>query len=312
MKMQSYDLIGDIHGQYDKATGLLGRLGYVRDGTSFQHAEGRKVIFLGDYIDRGPKIRETLELVRGMVEAGDALAIMGNHEFNAIAYATPDGNGGFLRQHTPTKQHQHAATLAQFAESQHEWAEWIEWMKRLPMFLDLGGLRCVHACWDAKRIPLLEGRDLTDPEFLQACATRKFPEFHAVENILKGPELFLPEGVVFKDKEGVPRPTVRTRWWQNQVGMKLGDMVMPRPVEIDHIIRERHLKDIPNYSEDAPPVFFGHYWMPPDLPKQPLARNIACLDYSAAFGDNPLIAYRWDGEAELSVQKFVASTGVEP
>jgi hypothetical protein len=89
--------------------------------------------------------------------------------------------------------------------------------------------------------------------------------------------------------------------------MKLGELVMPRPVEIDHVIRERHLKDIPNYSEDAPPVFFGHYWMPPDLPKQPLARNIACLDYSAAFGDNPLIAYRWDGEAELSVEKFVAS-----
>lgn len=55
MKHQFYDLIGDIHGQHDKLTTLLRRLGYQSVGDGFRHPEGRRVIFLGDYIDRGPK-----------------------------------------------------------------------------------------------------------------------------------------------------------------------------------------------------------------------------------------------------------------
>ena len=68
--MQAYDIIGDIHGHADELHALLDILGYG-NGTA-SHAEGRKVIFLGDFIDRGPKIREALETVRGMVETGNA------------------------------------------------------------------------------------------------------------------------------------------------------------------------------------------------------------------------------------------------
>ena len=55
------------------------------------------------FIDRGPEIRETLQTVRAMVDGGSTLAVMENHEFNALAYHTPDGKGGFLRKHTPKK-----------------------------------------------------------------------------------------------------------------------------------------------------------------------------------------------------------------
>lgn len=48
------------------------------------------MIFLGDFIDRGPKIRETLQIVRAMVDAGTALAVMGNHEYNAICFHSPE------------------------------------------------------------------------------------------------------------------------------------------------------------------------------------------------------------------------------
>lgn len=262
------------------------------------------MLFLGDYIDRGPRIREVLHLVRAMVESGDALAIMGNHEFNAICYATINVEGFPMRPHIERNIKQHRATKDQFANIESEWLEWIEWMKRLPMFLDLGGLRAVHACWDEERLPLLAGRNLTENAFLQACANRKAPEYRAIENVLKGPELFLPEGAIFTDKEGVQRPTIRSRWWQNTVGMTMGELVMPLPMEINHPIKERHLKTIPNYPADAPPVFFGHYWMPPDAPRAPLAPNLACLDYSAAFANNPLVAYRWDGEQTLTADKF--------
>ena len=62
----NYDIIGDIHGHADELEELLQKLGYqLRDGV-YSHPENRKVIFLGDYIDRGPKIRETLHIVKNM------------------------------------------------------------------------------------------------------------------------------------------------------------------------------------------------------------------------------------------------------
>ncbi|MEY4483454.1 MAG: hypothetical protein RL693_906 [Verrucomicrobiota bacterium] len=306
MKAHPYDLIGDIHGHHDKLTALLDRLGYTHDGDVHRHPEGRKVIFLGDYIDRGPKIRETLHLVRQMVDAGEAQAIMGNHEFNAISYATPNGKGGHLRERIEKNVNQHARTLAAFEGREAEWAEWIEWMKRLPMFLDLEGLRAVHAAWDARHLEMVSGTPLLNDLFLQASATRGTPEYEAVEVLLKGPEMTLPEGLFFEDKEQVKRKNIRVRWWGLEEGSPIGDLVMPDPMEeLQERVTREMLQGLPNYGADEPPVFFGHYWIPPHREKAPLAVNLASLDYSGALGDNPLTAYRWDGEQELSASKFV-------
>ena len=77
------DLIGDIHGHADKLEKLLLKLGYKKSNGVYAHPK-RKVLFVGDYIDRGPKIRETLEIVKSMVDSNNAIALMGNHEYNAI------------------------------------------------------------------------------------------------------------------------------------------------------------------------------------------------------------------------------------
>lgn len=87
-EIKGYDIIGDIHGHADALRQLLHLLGYEWRGNSYRHPEGRKVVFLGDYLDRGPNVRETLEIVRAMVDGGQALAILGNHELNAILYHT--------------------------------------------------------------------------------------------------------------------------------------------------------------------------------------------------------------------------------
>ena len=79
-----YDIIGDIHGHADALTALLRRMGYRERGGAWRHP-GRQALFIGDFIDRGPGQLESVRIVRGMVEAGTALAVMGNHEFNAIA-----------------------------------------------------------------------------------------------------------------------------------------------------------------------------------------------------------------------------------
>src|SRR5438045_6139783 len=115
-----YDLIGDIHGHAEALRALLFKMDYrERDGV-WQHPQ-RKVIFVGDYIDRGPQIRETLYLVRTMQERGEAIALMGNHEYNALAYDYSLPNGSHLRQHNKMHNHQHEQTLLQFANFQDEW-----------------------------------------------------------------------------------------------------------------------------------------------------------------------------------------------
>jgi hypothetical protein len=243
--------------------------------------------------------------VRDMVDGGDALAITGNHEFNAVLYATPDGNGGHLKPHTERNTRSHRATLDQFSAKPAEWAEWLEWMRGLPMFLDLGALRAVHACWDARRIARLMGASLRDDDFLRASAVKKSPEHRAVENILKGPELAMPEGAQFHDKEGVARRTVRVRWWDIPESANICSLAMPEPFETPGAAAAHELERLPNYGPEEPPVFFGHYWMPPEREKAPLRANLACLDYSGGL-TGPLVAYRWDGEQGLDAGKFVS------
>jgi predicted MPP superfamily phosphohydrolase len=81
-----FDIIGDIHGHAAELKSLLTRMDYKEQNGVWQHPS-RKAIFVGDLIDRGPAIREVLHIVRNMIDHDQALAVMGNHEYNAIAYA---------------------------------------------------------------------------------------------------------------------------------------------------------------------------------------------------------------------------------
>ena len=99
MPEQNYDIIGDVHGHADALRRLLIELDYREIEGAFRH-DARKVIFVGDFVDRGPDQREVLRIARNMCKAGTASAVLGNHEFNAIAWATPNGDGGFLRKHS--------------------------------------------------------------------------------------------------------------------------------------------------------------------------------------------------------------------
>src|ERR1700760_4007689 len=127
-----YDIIGDIHGQADKLRVLLKRLGYVESNGVMRHPE-RTAIFVGDFIDRGPHQIETINIVRPMVDAGSALAVMGNHEFNAIAWylRDPDQSDEYLRPRKgdigEKNRHQHAAFLAEVEHKPALHAEIIDW-----------------------------------------------------------------------------------------------------------------------------------------------------------------------------------------
>jgi protein phosphatase len=81
-----FDVIGDIHGCYDELVELLTELGYVTDpdGSTVTPPPGRRALFLGDLVDRGPAIPAVLRLVMGMVSSGAALCIPGNHEVKLL------------------------------------------------------------------------------------------------------------------------------------------------------------------------------------------------------------------------------------
>lgn len=75
-----FDIIGDVHGCHAELVELLDRLGYDVGASPIAHPAGRRAVFVGDLVDRGPGVAEVLDVVMSMVNAGSALCIAGNHE----------------------------------------------------------------------------------------------------------------------------------------------------------------------------------------------------------------------------------------
>lgn len=302
-----YDLIGDIHGHADELVQLLEALGYEERGGVYQRPD-RKVIFLGDFIDRGPQIFRVLEVVRPMVEAGHALAVMGNHELNALAYHTEDRDspGEHLRRRTPKNEKQHRATLEQLPSQ--ELRSYLDWFRTLPLWLDLDGLRAVHACWDEQAMGHIADAHTnhggTTTEFLHSACRNGKPLFAPVEVVLKGKEGKLPDGASFQDKDGHVRTEIRTRWYLPPDGHTYRTFALQSDeIACDLELDAAVIAAAAPYPATAKPVFVGHYWLSAQRPAV-LAGNVACLDYSVAKGGF-LCAYRWNGEQQLSNESFV-------
>jgi hypothetical protein len=300
-----YDFIGDIHGHADKLEELLVKMGYSASGKGYTHPE-RKAFFVGDYIDRGPKIKKTLRIVRAMVEDEHAIALMGNHEYNALCFRAKNKTGGHLRKHSIKNIIQHYETLKQFQNKQDEYDDYLDWFKTLPLFYETSSFRAVHAAWDPTSIRFLRDRlfqsKLTD-ELLEQSVIKDSPFYDAIETVLKGKEIKLPKGHSFLDKDGTRRRDMRIKWWEDpahstyqQISIEPLEDFEDSPVDITG------LKSLDYYKPDNVPVFFGHYW----LRGNPMLYrgNICCLDYSVAK-DGFLAAYRFDGETTLDESKFV-------
>lgn len=304
---KGFDLIGDIHGYAYELKGLLGTLGYMEEKGTYRHPEGRKVIFLGDYIDKGPHVRETLRVVKGMAEAGEALAIMGNHEYNALTYHTQDGKGGWLRSHNQVHNNQHSDTLKQVVEPHpEEWREYLDWFSRLPLFLDLGDLRVAHAGWESGLAERLKGIARLDEATLREMNDVKSPLNEVKQVFLNGPELRLPEGYGIEDHTGVKRNTMRCKWWTSMKGKTYREAIFPHSDKAPEVlIPEKEWEGLIPYSEDEVPIFFGHYAQPAKGTPEPLQRNVACLDHRI-FEYGPLTAYLWGGEKELMKSNFIS------
>ncbi|MFB0963396.1 MAG: metallophosphoesterase, partial [Pseudomonas sp.] len=219
---RSYDLIGDIHGCAQTLERLLERLGYKKRSGVWQHGH-RQALFLGDLIDRGPQIRETLHIVHAMVDAGHAYCIMGNHEYYALAWNTPiseQSTDEYVRAHNKHHTRLHRETLEQFAEHPYDWEDFNQWFLTLPLFIDAQRFRAVHACWDDRVINMLRTRfadGCVNQAFVQQSAVKGSVADQAFNRLLRGVNLPLPHGMSQTSYDGFTRSSFRTKFWHDDV-----------------------------------------------------------------------------------------------
>lgn len=298
----NFDIIGDIHGHSNDLKKLLSALGYTLKNNYYQHPE-RKVLFLGDFIDRGVNVVEVLDIVKRMVDNHEAIALMGNHEYNAICYNTISSNGEYLRPHTKKNFNQHAVTMAAFMQKPNLYKMYIEWFKSLPLFFENDAFRVVHACWDYKSIDYLKSKlkdNHLDKDLLEEANTDDTELHNAIEIVLKGKEISLPNNQTFIDKDGILRNEFRIKWWQEPTGEPTYQSLSALPIrDLPNIPVD--IKDITFYKKTDKPVFFGHYWLKFSLNEKPkiLTDNACCLDFSVAKEGN-LTCYRYQGEQKLN------------
>jgi hypothetical protein len=306
---QGYDLIGDIHGCGLTLIDLLEQMGYSKKNGVYQHPK-RKVVFLGDIVDRGPNIRLACHIVRDMVEAGHADIVMGNHEYNIVTYLSEAPAGmrqPFLRPHTPRNNFIVEQTLEQFANFPQEFNEMLDWFLTIPLFREYEHFRVVHASWDQQMIDDYLRRydsNLISKNMLAESVQTDSFLYRFLDRILRGTSLKLPDGRSMTSKDGMVRQFFRTKFWADDP-QRYNDVVFqpdPLPEDIQHgLLSAEEKEQLLFYGPEEKPLFIGHYWMS-GLPA-PIVPNIACLDYSAVkYGR--LVAYRMDTETQLQKGKF--------
>lgn len=253
-----------------------------------------------------------------MVDSGSAQIVMGNHEFNAVAYDIehPDRPGEYLRPRSDKNTNQHQAFLDQVDGEAR--AGYLEWFATMPLWLDLGGIRVVHACWHEPSMRVVEealgsNRFSSRDQFVRASDKRD-PLYEAIEVLLKGPEIDLARHGLepYYDKDGHPRKRARAAWWREdattlrQLAVLDGNFrtatgeAYPALADVAVDPAERSY----TYRGDVP-VFYGHYWRsgPPEAGSD-YTRRSACVDFSAVRTGS-LVAYRWDGEDEVQPEHYV-------
>jgi len=135
------DIVGDVHGEIDALETLLARLGYDAAG---RHPGGRRLVFVGDLIDKGPDSPAVLRKVAGLIQQGRAQSVMGNHELNLLLGKTRRYNRWFHRQGDVSD----PACAHMTPLPTDERKQVTSFLAGLPLVLHREDLRVAHACGD--------------------------------------------------------------------------------------------------------------------------------------------------------------------
>ncbi len=293
------DIVGDIHGEITALENLLLELGYTADGT---HAEGRRLVFLGDLVDRGPDSPAVLRKVRSLVEAGNAQCILGNHELNLLRDDEKDGNTWWT---APEKQTRHPAVPVDPAEK----PGFIKFLLSLPLALEREGLRVVHACWHSDSIAAMRRAETTNiaelyNEYVEHSDRRMRSqgllkavgdEWRSVNPRIEDLEwkpVFMPAKAEMDSRlqmdnpvavltSGVEQPASAPFWaggkWRMAERVRWWDSYSETPVVVmGHYWRRFGEARIYLNDKYGPDLFEGigaHHWMGPE-------ENVYCVDFS--------------------------------
>ncbi len=301
-----YDIIGDVHGQASALKKLLLKMGYSKINGTYSHPS-RKAIFVGDFINRGSEIKKTVRIVRNMVESGHGLAILGNHEINAIIYHMKDKQGSLLVKKPNKYFISLYKTINEFSLNPQEWIETLQWMRTLPLYLDLGEIRVVHACWSDEAIQVAD--KLYDEGRIKKKVFRTIQKKAAAEETIstwlltKGVYLRLPPDLRVRNNKGITPRMIRIEWWDSPLEKTFNEISFESKFTLpEYTVPKQILPKTYPYPDDAPPVFFGHYCRGtgPYIVKH----NVCCVD-SCITGTGVLSAYRWNGEKELKAENLI-------
>ena len=206
------DVVADVHGESSALDDLLGHLGYDSEG---RHPDGRRLVFVGDLIDRGPDSMGVIDRLGRMMAGGGALAVLGNHEMNLLRGRRKPENDWYFNASPKTRRRELGAIIS-----------------NLPLALERDDLRVVHASWCDNAIAiarevtcplkLFDEHDtrleaLLDAEGVRAAVSRELrhQNDNPVKLLTSGPEKkakasFQANGETFQ--------TTRQTWWDDYNG----------------------------------------------------------------------------------------------
>ncbi len=255
------DIIGDIHGEYAALRQLLKHLGY---GDAGEHPQARTLVFVGDFCDRGPDSPAVLALVEQLVQTGRAVAVLGNHEINLLRNEAKDGSGWFFDERCERDQHRYAPFNRLDADVKERT---VSFLATLPIALERGDLRVVHAAWIGTHIDT--ARALPVAQMLERYAhwdDQALAEAQALEPLVRAELAAWPHAL--EDQANEPpflhahaqRESVRQMRNPLKVLTSGVERVGAEPFYSSGKWRFAERVQWWQEYEDETPVVVGHYW----------------------------------------------------
>lgn len=305
MTVHHYDIIGDVHGFATLLKKLLAAMGYSKTDGAWKHPH-RTAIFVGDLINHGPEIRETLQIVRAMTDEGSAKVILGNHEYSAILYHIKDSNGMFLSRHIARNRNILQSTLSAFKGYKEEWPDYLKWFRTWPFFIDLGKIRIAHAYWNDKEMQYLS--EFIPPgklkkSFLRSIHEEQHPAAAIIYKTLKGLEFQCPPDLILKCSKGVSRKVFRMNWWESPEKKSFRQLSFGNKFILpEYTVPSEITPSFEPYGPENPIVIMGHYCLSQGATI--LQSNVCCVD-SCVVTTKKMSAYRWNGESVLKSEHLL-------
>lgn len=284
------DIVGDVHGEYEALLALLGHLGYDKLG---RHPEGRTLVFVGDFCDRGPDSPAVLMLATQLVGSGRAMAVLGNHELNLLRSDPKDGSGWFFDERA-LRDHDKYAPFSRPTAAQRQ--DIMSFVASLPLALERADLRVVHAAWNDEAIaavrplPLQPGSICQSFEAWVQAIKQKAIDTRLAEQILAEHTAW---GAGLDDLAN--KPPIMPAVAQHDVDKQMGNPIRVLTSGVERVTAEpfftggkwRFAERVRWWDDytSAIPVIVGHYW-----------RQMGSIDPATVGKEGP---YLFEGVAPL-------------